>query len=399
VRLLFLSPNLQVGGVERQWAVLIPRLVKRGHDVLVMTIDGRGRFYEELAAAGIEVRCLGVRRRWQLWRLRGTLALPWAPEIVVSRGVSGLVLGHYVARRYGSQHVYCEHSGPDARGRMKPLRRDQGLLVRLVRPKVDRVIAVAAAQLGALRLRGFGAELVVVIPNGVAEKELEPRRSRAEMRAEMGVHKTDFVALFMATLRWEKRADVFVEALMRARVRAPHLRGVIAGAGPEFEKVRRESKRAQGGIVLLGPRDDVADVVRASDVMCLTSDIEAMPMSVLEAMALGRPVVATEVGALSDLVVNGETGFLVPRGDVAAIADALVRLATDGELGARFGRLAMRRQRQLFSVDRMVSSYEHEFTNVLGALTEERSRPEGLHLVRSRRFATSTRTPASEDRG
>lgn len=389
MRILFLSPSFQVGGIERQWAVLIPRLMRRGHDVLVVTIDGRGRFYEELADAGVEVRCMDLQHRWQLWRLASARALPWAPEIVVSRGVSGLVLGHYVARRYGARHVFAEHSGPDAHGRMKPLRFDQALLLRLARPRVDRVIAVTSAQLAALRTRGHKAETVAVIPNGIAEEELAPRRSRAETRAELGLSNEAFVVLFLATLRYEKRADLFLDAVLRARRHVPRLRAVIAGAGPEFEKVSRASKLSGGAIIMLGPREDVADLVQASDVVCLTSDIEAMPMSVLEAMALGRPVVATDVGGLSELVVHGETGFLVPRGDVRAVSDALVRLSTEDALASRFGQRGLLRQRELFSVDRMVSAYEHEFQGLLATGQGEPRRVGPLQAPTARNFPHS----------
>jgi len=248
---------------------------------------------------------------------------------------------------------------------MKPLRFGQTFLLRLVKPRLDRVVIVTSAQLAALGTRGHSAETVAVIPNGVDEDELVPRRSRAETRFDLGIGDEHFVVLFLATLRYEKRVDVFLEAVRHARRHAPCLRAVIAGGGPDFANVSQASRGSEGAIIALGPREDVADLFQACDVVCLTSDIEAMPMSVLEAMALARPVIATDVGGLSELVIDGETGFLVPRGDVIAISDALVRLSTEHDLASRFGQCGMLRQRELFSVDRMVSAYEDEFQRLL----------------------------------
>ena len=107
---LFVCGNLEAGGAERQWSLLIPELDARGFDVTVLTLDGRGVHYEELRAAGVEVSCAGLRHRADPIGLVRALSLGGRrSSIVVSRGVSGHLVGHVLAVRQGARHVVTEH--------------------------------------------------------------------------------------------------------------------------------------------------------------------------------------------------------------------------------------------------------------------------------------------------
>ncbi len=118
-----------------------------------------------------------------------------------------------------------------------------------------------------------------------------------------------------------------------------------------------EALAAGTGVELLGVRSDVPDLLAAADVLCLTSDSEALPMSILEAMALARPVIATDVGGTPEQVEHGVTGLLVPPGDVAAAADALGRVAADPAAARAMGERGRERQRERFDGDAMVTGY------------------------------------------
>ena len=121
--------------------------------------------------------------------------------------------------------------------------------------------------------------------------------------------------------------DLFLEAVAAARAENPAVRGYVAGEGPERERL--EPLAARAGVGLLGAREDVLELLAAAEAMCLPSEAEALPMSIVEAMALARPVVASDVGGTAELVVDGETGFLDParrrRGDHPRPAGARVR--------------------------------------------------------------------------
>lgn len=118
---------------------------------------------------------------------------------------------------------------------------------------------------------------------------------------------------------------------------------------------------------LVGERDDVPELLSSSSVFVLSSSSEALPVSVLEAMAAGLPVVATRVGGVPELVVDGETGFLVPPSDAAALAAALQRLLDDPELRARLGAAGRARAEEHFALDSFVEGHLDLYRRALAA--------------------------------
>ena len=173
----------------------------------------------------------------------------------------------------------------------------------------------------------------------------------------------DFVALLAAALRPEKQVSVFVRAVAHAAADEPRIRGLIAGSGAEQTAVEQEVARANGAVRLLGRRNDVPALLEAADVVCLSSAVEAAPLVLVEAMAAGRPVVATRVGGVAELV--GDDALLVPPGDVDAFSAALVSLARDPARARRLGELGRRRFRERFTLDRMAAAYDSLLDEVL----------------------------------
>jgi len=196
-----------------------------------------------------------------------------------------------------------------------------------------------------------------VVPNGVFARDVEGVEPSAELDGD------GFAVLCVSALRPEKRVDLFIEAVAAASRDNPAVRGYVAGEGRERERL--EGPAAAAGVTLLGPRRDVLDLVAGAGAVCLPSEAEAMPMSLLEAMALGRPVIATDVGGNAELVVSGETGFLVAPGDPGALTRALLDLAGDPGRAAALGEAGRRRQRKLFTGERMVDGYRSAFERAI----------------------------------
>jgi glycosyltransferase involved in cell wall biosynthesis len=172
------------------------------------------------------------------------------------------------------------------------------------------------------------------------------------------------VALVVCRLVVMKRVDRFIRALERARQVVPALRGVIAGDGPEREPLQalaRSMPGLNGALTFAGRIDDVPGLMRTADMLLLSSDHEGFPNVVLEAMAARLPVIATPAGDVSRLVEHGETGYVVPLDDVDAMADQMVRLATDPALGTRLGQAGRARVEQSFTFtglgERLLSIY------------------------------------------
>ena len=354
-RVVFVCGNLESGGAERQWSLLIPELDARGFDVAVLTLDARGVHFEELRAAGVKVSCAGLRHRADPIGLVRALSLGGRrSSIVVSRGVSGHLVGHALAVRQGARHVVTEHLGPDPTG-LRPYRHHQRLLLAPMRPRASAVVAVARSQVDHLVREGYRHDTIRVIPNGLRGDP--PVRNRAAVRAELGVSPGDRLAVLVAALRPEKRPTMFVDQVTAAHAEEPSIHGLVVGDGSEAGAVAGAVDRSRGAVRMIGYRKDALDIMNAADVVCLTSAVEAAPMSLLEAMSLGRPVAATNVGGVSDLVVDGETGLLVPADRPPRLAEALVALARDQARAEALGRAGRKRQQQRFSIEAMVDGY------------------------------------------
>jgi glycosyltransferase involved in cell wall biosynthesis len=251
-----------------------------------------------------------------------------------------------------------DHAGPGI-----ALRRYQRLLVRASARTADLLIGVSSAQIERFVGLGFERDRIIVIPNGVDDPL--PARDRDAVRSGLGAGPDDFLAMLVADLRPEKRAEVFVESVARAHALDRRVKGVVVGAGLDAARVAAAAERAEGAVTMTGPRLDVTDLMNAADVVCLSSVSEGLPMVLLEAMSLAKAIVATDVAGVRDAVVQAETGVLVPVGDRDAFAGALLELAHDPELLARLGRHGYERQQREFTSSRMADAYAEAFERVL----------------------------------
>jgi glycosyltransferase involved in cell wall biosynthesis len=358
MRLLFLCPDMHRGGAERHWAALIPALARRGAEVRLVCLYDEGPLFAEVRAAGVPAECLGLDGPSDLGGLRRALAeARGRPGAVVTRTVSPQLVGQAIARRAGAAHVFNEHTPLTPAGELLETRPRRLLVTRLVAPHVDRTVAVSERQAAPLERLGYRRDRIVTVPNGVFAADVETRLNRAAVRVALGLEEGDFAVLCLANLRPEKGAGAFAEAVARARANgAVGLRGLIAGDGPERARLERRVAELDG-VELLGSRGDVPDLIGGCDALALLSEAEALPMSILEAMALGRPVVATDVGGTREAVADGETGIVVVPGDTAAAADALAALAADPGRARAMGERGRARQRERFDGEAMVDGY------------------------------------------
>jgi glycosyltransferase involved in cell wall biosynthesis len=168
----------------------------------------------------------------------------------------------------------------------------------------------------------------------------------AELRARYGIRPDEIVVTCLARLVERKGHDDLIRAQSGLRL-------LFVGDGPY-------RRRLEGrGAILAGPRRDVPEILAASDIVALPSRFgEGCPNAILEAMAAGKPVVAARTGGVPEVVVDGETGLLVPREDPDALRAALLRLAADPALRARMGAAGRERAEREFSVPALVRSYE-----------------------------------------
>ena len=246
---------------------------------------------------------------------------------------------------------------------------------RLLAPITDAFIAVAESHGCYLaEHEGCPAEKVRVIPNGVDAEKFHPRWPDRTLRDELHVPEGVPVAGIVAALRPEKHHELFLRSAALVRQQVPEARFLIVGDGREREKLQGLAGQLSlaDAVHFLGTRGDVAQVLSLIDVLLLTSHMEANPVSILEAMASEKPVVATRVGSVPETVIDGETGFLVAPGDARGIADRVIELFRNPGRAARMGRAGREHVVARWSVQRMVEGYQELIRGIYQAKCDRR---------------------------
>jgi len=213
------------------------------------------------------------------------------------------------------------------------------------------------------------AESFVIVRLGIALEERVSLDSagRERMRALLGIAPQRFVVGWIGRMTGVKRTDDILLALRGLRDRGVDACLLMVGDGPDRDQTERRAKEL--GVVrecfFLGYQDDVTGFLAAFDAFVLPSGNEGTPVSAIEALGAGRPVVATRVGGVPDVVRDGVDGYLVEAGDVAGLAEALARLAADPELRDRMGAAGRERVLPRYAVERLIDDVDRLYRSLL----------------------------------
>ena len=284
----------------------------------------------------------------RLSRLVRTLA----PDVVLAHGGDPL---KYLATALfrGSPPVVYRRIGATPEWMAGRSRRSAyGLLIR----RATRVVAVAEAMRRQL-VEGSGvpADRVVVIPNGVDPERVRPARDRAATRSELGLADDAPVILSLGALTGEKDPLTVIRVAAGVVRAVPGARHLLVGEGPLRSGTDAEVARLglAEGVLLLGPRSDVGDLLAAADLLLLPSRTEGLPAVAVEAGLAGLPVVASRVGGVPEVVEHEVTGLLVEPGDVDGFVAAVIGLLGDPDRRRALGEAAAVRCREGFSIEHL----------------------------------------------
>jgi glycosyltransferase involved in cell wall biosynthesis len=235
----------------------------------------------------------------------------------------------------------------------------------------DRLLGVSQATVDDLvRLGVAPAEKFSVLPLGLDLDPLaRPDESlRAASRDELRVGAEEILLAFVGRIVPIKRLDLLLPALAQARESEPRLRLAVVGDGDERPRLERQAAELgiAGDVLFLGYRRELRPIFAAADIAVLSSDNEGTPVSLIEAAAAGLPAVATDVGGVRE-VVTGDTGIVVPRGDVAALAGAIVEMAADAQRRQTCGLAARRRALDRYGADRLLGDVDALYRELTAA--------------------------------
>jgi glycosyltransferase involved in cell wall biosynthesis len=232
----------------------------------------------------------------------------------------------------------------------------------------DRVIAVSEATRTILvETEGVPEPKVVVVHNGMDPLTPGSAEDIARLRSSLGLSTEQIVGLVPARLHEEKGHATLFEALPRVMARLGDMVLLLAGDGGGRQSLEAEAARLGVGdkVRFLGRRADIANLMLLADLVVVPSLAESFGFVALEAMSLGRPLVVSSAGGLPEIVLDGETGLVFPKGDASSLAEAVISLMSEPSRARRLGDAGVVRAR-LFSATRMVSGYEAVYEEVLG---------------------------------
>jgi len=347
---MYLITELDVGGAEKTLCRLASGLDKTRYDIAVACLTGEGPLGRWLTDRGIPVHYIRMKSIFDGGAVRR--------------------LAHILeTSRADILHTFLFHAniaGPVA----ARIARTRTVItsVRVVEPRlyrlwtyswthrlVDAVTCVSeSVRRHMLRHASVPAWKLVTIPNGVSVEEYQ--RPPADIRRELGIASGAPIVLCVARLEKQKGVRYLLHAARMIIRELPEVRFLIAGKGRLEKKLRRLSTRlnVSDNVSFLGFRSDVPELLSAAEMVVCPSLWEGMPNIILEAMAAGKPVVATAVDGSAELVDDHVTGLLVEPADVSALADAVRTVLADPERARQMGNAGRMKVQREFSLDRMI---------------------------------------------
>jgi glycosyltransferase involved in cell wall biosynthesis len=366
--------QLTTGGAEGQMYETWRRLDRARFQPSVVCLSGDGEPYGSLLEeAGVPVRYLQRRGHFDSRRilaLRRALR-EWRSEVVYGFLLDGSAYAAVAAALCGNRPLVTSN-------RQMHFQR-KGLRQRLDAWALNRGRAVVVNSKRVMeftRLRHrVPVERMVVLYNGV-DTDRFAEGNRAAVRAELGLEYQAILVGTAGSLTEKKDHALLLETARALRERFPEVRYAIAGDGPLRVALSEACREAglDGTIHLLGTRGDVPDLLAALDVFVLSSRQEGFPNVVLEAMAAGKAILTTDAGGVREMLLQGDSGVIVPPGDPAAFAEALAVLLADPPRRRALGNAARKRVRQ-FRMERMVSSTEALLERVAGRVEDAARSP------------------------
>lgn len=343
-RVLWLIKGLGPGGAERLLVSLAGELDRdRVACQVAYLLPWKDHLVPELAALGVPATCLSTGRLWDprwVWRLL-RLVRRERFDVVHIHSPALAAIARIPLRLLGRRRptiVYTEHNSWASYG---PATR---LLHRATFRLDDAQLAVSDDARASIpqRLRDGVEVLVHGVPLDALRANLP---ARDEVRRDLGIGDDEVVVITVANFRLDKDYPTLLSAAAQVVATSPAVRFLTVGQGPLEETIHARHRDLGLGdrFVLLGYRDDVPRLLAAADVFAMSSTVEGYPVALMEAMAMGLPVVATAVGGVVTAVRDGQDGILVPARDPGALAAAILRVAGDGELRAQLAASAAER--------------------------------------------------------
>jgi glycosyltransferase involved in cell wall biosynthesis len=323
------------------------------------------QLHEAALKVGIEshlIPCKGQIDRTAITSIR-ELTVGTGADIVHAHGFKADIYVYLALRRFRIPLVSTCHTWYDN----SLLVSLYGAADRFALRKYARVVAVSNEVKERLLKAGVRGEHIRLVRNGI---ELGPFDDAVPSLRENLPPDCTLIVGLVGRLSWEKGIDIFLRAAARVLGEFPNARFVVVGEGPDKDKLEQlvDELNMQGNVSMLGRRNDMPSVYASLDVMVSSSRQEGLPMAILEGMASSLPLVATAVGEVPTVVLDGCTGVLVPAEDPDLLATGITNLLRDPALRTHLGAAARQRVKEEYSAARMTTDYLQVYAEAIEAV-------------------------------
>lgn len=358
--------SLHAGGTEKHIFDLVSNLNRERFNPLLCCLYDLGPIGTKLSNLGFRVYHNLMGSKWDvsiLWKLPGIFRSEKIHILYTVNSPLSQFLGSVLSKIFG---VGVNITRVATTGEV--YHRKRGKIVnKMCLPLVDKVIAQADSHKKFLvSTERFRQEKIKVIYNGIDcerfDKVVDGNAYKKTLHVPLDVP----IVGIVARLSPEKELHIFLGAARKIISVLPYAHFLIVGDGRERNKLEMIAHELtiSSNVHFLGMRVDIPQIVSLFDVGVLTSNREAFPNVILEYMAASKPVVATDVGSTSEIVIDGKTGYVVPCGDSKAVADAILKLLSDRSLAREMGDAGNERVKMNFTLHEMVEKYETLFSDL-----------------------------------
>jgi len=355
-KIIFVNYSLDMGGAETLILDICRGLDPKKFEPMVCCLVGNGILQGEFEKSGIPVHVIGKRSgidlslSFRFMKLFKKLKI----DIVNTHGSANWLFAGIAAKMCGIPLIHTEHTKPY-------FNLKKWMKIEKVMSIVTNQIITVGAKVARFMIdeEGISEKKIKVIYNGIRTELYELNIDVAKKRAEIGVGEKDIVIGVVARLFPNKDHKMLFHAFKKVAYHIPLAKLVLVGDGPLKSDLiaTAEELDITNKVIFLGNRRDIPELLQTFNVFALSSILEGLPIVLLEAMAAELPIVATNVDGNPELVINGETGYIVPPREPDLFADALIKLLSNSCEAKEMGLRGKERVRKHFSYPSMMKDY------------------------------------------
>ncbi|MFH1704114.1 MAG: glycosyltransferase [Nitrospirota bacterium] len=368
INILHIYQNSKIGGVQQQLLSLLKAYNREWFHPIFCCLGPKEEMGKEIEGTGIEFIPLN-KLRYNRFSSGIVLELH---RLMKKKQIHVVRTHRYRSNLYGrlaaffaGVPVIIASVHDNYRTDKRPKRR---IMNRILSKITDKIVAVSEdVKEDIMRYDRIDPSKIEVIPNGIDVERFNPEKNTTDIRKEFSLEEDDIVIGFIGRIVTAKGLEYLLDALPYLKGEFKSIKLLIVGEGSLVEKLKERAKKNNifDNILFTGKRRDIPEILASINIFVMPSIAEGFPNALLEAMAMGKPIVTTEVGGIPEIVKNGFNGLLVPPRDTLSLSKAIKELISNDQLAAKMGQAASNLVRDNLSIKAIAQKWQSLYLSIL----------------------------------